>query len=155
MGFVYMHKTLPRDVNDPFLWKSNNSRQFAPNRMTKSKGFWNEDLKIKKQFSIYSILMTLYNFISYYVSLLIIFEKNTHDFVCFVYSYSTTQVNVTSKYLYVSGQGSPPKTLFETVILQLDSPSHLLLTTVSDDVDLQSVLFMFLWGQTFRPSVLP
>lgn len=90
-------------------------------------------------------MVTMYKFISYYVSLLIIFEKKiTPYFVCFVYSYSTTQVNVTSKYLYVPGQGSPPKTLFETVILQLDSPSHLFLTTVSDDVDLQSVLFMFL-----------
>lgn len=119
-------------------------RQFAPYRVTKNKGFLNENIKIKKQFRIYFIMVTMYTFISYYVSLLIIFEKNTHDSVCFVYSYSTTQVNVTSKYLYVPGQGSPPKTLFETVILQLDSPSHLFLTTVYDDVDLQSVLFMIL-----------
>lgn len=91
-------------------------------------------------------MVTMYKFISYYVSLLIIFEekKITPNFVCFVNSFSTTQVNVTSKYLYVPGQGSPPKTLFETVILQLDSPSHLFLTTSYYDVDLQSVLFMFL-----------
>lgn len=81
--------------------------------------------------------------------------EQMHDSVCHVYIHCTTQVNVTSRYLYVPGQGSPPRTPFETVILQLFCPSHLLLTTVSDEADWQSVDLIWGWGQTFPPSVLP
>lgn len=109
----------------PYLWKSNNLRQFAPYRVTKKVYFKFvvcivfiikcKKKKIKKHFNIYSNVMTMNNLVLYYVSLIFIFEKkNTLDSVFFVYSYSTIQVNVTSKFLYVPGQKSPPMTLFDT-----------------------------------------
>lgn len=62
---------------------------------------------------------------------------------------------VTFKYLYVPGQGSPPKTLFKTVILQFRFPSHTLLTIVSDVVDRHSTVFIFVEEHTLLPSVRP
>lgn len=56
---------------------------------------------------------------------------------------SQRQVNFTFKYLSVPGHGSPPKAVFETVILQSGFASHLLLTIASDCVDRHSVVFIF------------
>lgn len=126
----------------PYSLKSNNLRQFAPYRVRKKVYFkfvecifFSIKCKNKKKEALqyFSNVMTMNNLFLYYVSVIIIFEKkNTHDSVCFVYSYSTTQVNVTSKFVYVPGKGLHRRHCFDT-------PARFsitcFLTTISDDVD--------------------
>lgn len=70
--------------------------------------------------------------------------------------YTTTHVNLTSRYLAVPGQGFPPRALLLTAILHLAFPSHLPLTTASDCVDMHGgFVFRSESGQTALPSVLP
>lgn len=70
--------------------------------------------------------------------------------------YTTTHVNLTSRYFAVPGQGFPPRALLLTAILHLAFPSHLPLTTASDCVDMHGgFVFRSESGQTALPSVLP
>lgn len=42
-----------------------------------------------------------------------------------------------------------------TGILHRGLPSHMLLTITSESGDVQFVVWIFLWGHTFSPNVLP
>lgn len=126
----------------PYSLKSNNLRQFAPYRVTKKVYFkfvecifFSIKCKNKKKEALQYLFKCNDNEQFVFVLCIsnnYIWKKNTHDSLCFVYSYSTTQVNVTSKFLYVPGKGLHRRHCFDTTAR---FSITCFLTTIYDDVD--------------------